>query len=135
LRAGDILLLVNGKTVVVEQIQHEILERTTKVYNFTVADNHNYFVGESVNTSNGKFVLAHNTCQEKVFTKDQQALIELAKENTGGVGLPEDQANILVDWANEYGLKNHAPAIHEGKSGFWSSIRHIRIFKYHIKVV
>ena len=38
LRAGDILVLVNGEYVVVEMVQHEILEAPVKVYNFQVED-------------------------------------------------------------------------------------------------
>ena len=57
LRAGDVLLTVNGEYVVVEQIKHEILESPMKVYNFRVADNHTYFVGDTGvgvhNTANG----------------------------------------------------------------------------------
>ena len=34
LRAGDILVLVNDEYVVVEKVQHEILESPVKVYNF-----------------------------------------------------------------------------------------------------
>lgn len=45
LRAGDILVTVNGQKVVVEKVQHELLEVPVKVYNFEVADNHTYFVG------------------------------------------------------------------------------------------
>ena len=45
LRAGDILCTVNGEYVIVEQIQHEILESPVEVYNFRVAGNHTYFVG------------------------------------------------------------------------------------------
>ena len=55
LRAGDILILVNGEYVVVEQIQHELLESPIKVYNFQVADYHTYYVSD-----NG--VLVHNKC-------------------------------------------------------------------------
>ncbi len=55
LRAGDILVTVNGEFVVVEQVQHEILENPVKVYNFEVEDYHTYFVGE-----NG--LLVHNKC-------------------------------------------------------------------------
>lgn len=47
LRAGDILCTVNGEYVVVEQIQHEILESPIKVYNFRVVDNHTYYVGDT----------------------------------------------------------------------------------------
>ena len=55
LRAGDILVLSNGEYVVVEAIQHELLESPIKVYNFEVEDFHTYFVGESS-------VLVHNMC-------------------------------------------------------------------------
>lgn len=55
LRAGDILVLVNGEYVVVEKIQHELLENPVKVYNFQVQDYHTYYVAESG-------VLVHNTC-------------------------------------------------------------------------
>ena len=55
LRAGDILVLVNGEYVVVEKVQHELLESPVKVYNFHVEDYHTYYVGDSG-------VLAHNKC-------------------------------------------------------------------------
>ena len=54
LRAGDRLQLVNGEYVTVEQVQHEILESPVKVYNFRVADNHTYYVGQD------NAVLVHN---------------------------------------------------------------------------
>ena len=50
LRAGDILVLVNGEYVVVEKVQHELLERPIKVYNFQAEDYHTYYV--SGNSSN-----------------------------------------------------------------------------------
>ena len=56
LRAGDILVSLNGEYVIVEQVQHEILESPVKVYNFEVEDFHTYFVG------NGDGVLVHNNC-------------------------------------------------------------------------
>ena len=58
LRAGDILVLSNGEYVVVEFVQHEILESPVKVYNFEVEDFHTYFVGEVS-------VLVHNMCTPK----------------------------------------------------------------------
>ena len=57
LRAGDILVLSNGEFVVVEWVQHEILENPINVYNFEVQDFHSYFVGESA-------ILVHNECVE-----------------------------------------------------------------------
>ncbi len=59
LRAGDVLVLSNGEYVVVEFIQHEILESPVKVYNLEVEDFHTYFVGESS-------VLVHNGCDDDV---------------------------------------------------------------------
>ena len=47
LRAGDILVTVNGEYVVVEKVQHEILENPVQVYNFEVEDYHTYYVGKS----------------------------------------------------------------------------------------
>ncbi len=40
LRAGDILVNVNGDKVILELVQHEILESPVKVYNFEVQDWH-----------------------------------------------------------------------------------------------
>ena len=55
LRAGDRLQLLNGEYVVIEQVQHEILEAPVMVYNFEVEDFHTYYVGE-------QSLLVHNTC-------------------------------------------------------------------------
>ena len=56
LRAGDILVLVNGEYVVVEQVQHEILETPITVYNFQVEGYHTYYVADAG-------ILVHNTCR------------------------------------------------------------------------
>ena len=55
LRAGDVLVNVNGEYVILEKIEHELLESPVKVYNFEVEDFHTYYVGDSG-------VLVHNTC-------------------------------------------------------------------------
>lgn len=55
LRAGDILVLLNGEYVVVEKVQHEILESPVFVYNFQVEDYHTYYVAKIG-------ILVHNTC-------------------------------------------------------------------------
>ena len=57
LRAGDILVLVNGEYVVVEKVQHELLENPVKVYNFQVADYHTYYVATGV--------LVNNSCTKQ----------------------------------------------------------------------
>ena len=56
LRAGDILVMLNGEYVVVEQVQHELLESPETTHNFEVEDYHTYYVGE-------KSVLVHNMCK------------------------------------------------------------------------
>ena len=57
LRAGDVLVNVNGEYVILEKIEHELLESPVKVYNFEVEDFHTYYVGDSG-------VLVHNTCNQ-----------------------------------------------------------------------
>ena len=59
LRAGDKLQLLNGDYVIIEQIQHELLESPVKVYNFEVEDFHTYYVGDTE-------VLVHNQCYKKL---------------------------------------------------------------------
>ena len=58
LRAGDVLVNVNGEYVILEKIEHELLESPVKVYNFEVEDFHTYYVGDSG-------VLVHNMCSIK----------------------------------------------------------------------
>lgn len=56
LRAGDILVLRSGEYVIVELVQHEILESPVTVYNFEVEDFHTYYVSNSS-------ILVHNMCE------------------------------------------------------------------------
>ena len=51
--AGDRLQLLNGEYVIVEQVQHEILEAPVTVYNFEVEGFHTYYVSNSA-------ILVHN---------------------------------------------------------------------------
>jgi hypothetical protein len=66
LRAGDILVLVNGEYVIVEQVQHEILETPIVVYNLEVEGFHTYYVGKLG-------LLAHNMCAKKADIKQVEA--------------------------------------------------------------
>ena len=66
LRAGDILVLVNGDYVVVEKVQHEILEAPITVYNFQVENYHTYYVSSSG-------VLTHNKCTNPYGKKGSPA--------------------------------------------------------------
>ena len=99
LRAGDVLVLSNGEYVVVEFIQHEILESPVKVYNFEVEDYHTYFVGESS-------VLVHNDCPEKTYqtyTKTNPDTGEVYSGRTSGTG--SDKQNIKKRDANHHMTK------------------------------
>lgn len=44
---GDTLWTINDEYVIIEKVQHEIIESPIDVFNFTVGDNHTYFVGSS----------------------------------------------------------------------------------------
>ena len=66
LRAGDILVTVNGEYVVVEKVQHEILEAPVTVYNFEVQEYHTYFVGATS-------ILVHNRCQAQITNSQTKA--------------------------------------------------------------
>ena len=75
LRAGDVLALINGEYVVVEQVQHELLESPVLVYNFEVADFHTYYVGNSS-------ILVHNYCKQELVAGDKSGWN--AKVSVGG---------------------------------------------------
>lgn len=66
LRTGDILVLLNGEYVVVEKVQHELLEAPVKVYNFQVADYHSYFIS-------AEKILVHNDCPSPNGRKGSEA--------------------------------------------------------------
>ena len=73
LRAGDILVLQNGKYVTVDRVQLEVLEVPITVYNFEVEDFHTYYVGKCA-------VLVHNTCGNKPTSPNQmQKQVERGK--------------------------------------------------------
>lgn len=70
LRAGDILVMLNGEDVVVEQVQHELLESPETTYNFEVEGFHTYYVGDTE-------VLVHNMCAKK---RDIRQVEQAARE-------------------------------------------------------
>ena len=102
LRAGDRLQLLNGEYVVIEQVQHEILESPVTTYNFEVEGFHTYFVGETG-------VLVHNDCKPKSPSKVSNHYIDSNeidahsfKHNAGKI--PQNQIakyDIYKDTANK----------------------------------
>ena len=80
-------------------------------------------------------MLCHNICTSKAFTKDQRAVIELAKDAKKAGGISSQDANTLVGWAKEYGLKNHGIMKHPNRSGIWSHIDHIKIANMQIPII
>ena len=52
--------MLNGEYVVVEQVQHELLESPVAIYNFEVEGFHTYYVGDTE-------VLVHNDCESFNF--------------------------------------------------------------------
>ena len=126
LRAGDILVLQSGEYVVVELIQHEILESPITVYNFEVEDFHTYYVSNSA-------VLVHNACGQR-NTPDQDALIKIAKDMKK-TGLSRAEADIMWEWTEEVGLsslKNYHPPKFDSYLG--GTQLHMKINGMHINI-
>lgn len=122
LRAGDELYTVNGEYVVIEKIQHEILEAPVKVFNFRVADYHTYYVG------NNRIGTHNLTCESSSSIEDflngkksfeevkgsyAEAYAEAVKSNKkwswvddipGGEGLSGGQKTKIRKLAIEQGL-------------------------------
>ena len=70
------------------------------------------------------FVLVHNKC---INTPDQDAVIQLAKENRRGTSM--EDARTLVDWAKEYHLpgKPRIDMGHVNRGGILSQKPHLHI--------
>ena len=60
-------------------------------------------------------------------------MLELANEYKRK-GVTNDEANILVDWAEDYGISSHRPMTHDNQSGYWAKRLHIKIKNLHIPV-
>ena len=100
LRAGDTLWTINGEYVIIEKIQHEILESPVKVYNFRVAQNHTYFAGNAA-------VGVHNAAypSNNYNWGNQSTLQDHFNRHGGDVGAssPADYARIANEFYNNRG--------------------------------
>ena len=68
-----------------------------------------------------------------VFSLNQQALLDLAKDARKMGRISASEANILVEWANEYGITNHGIMTHN-RGGHFNGIPHAKIKNHHIKI-
>ena|GEM_PF-3308229 len=60
---------------------------------------------------------------DKKYDPDQSALIDLAKEAENKQNLTQNDAQTLIDWANEY----KAPARDDTQKDHWGNVPHIHI--------
>jgi hypothetical protein len=111
LRRGSALLTKDGVIVHIDYVVKR--EGAFNVYNFEVGNSHTYYVSNLG-------ILVHNQCGPgnpggpgpggggpgKPFNPDQDALIQLAKDAQRRGGVNQRDAQTLLDWANEYGLRN-----------------------------
>ena len=113
LRAGDILVKSNGEYVVVEAIEHELLESPITVYNFEVEDFHTYYVGDTS-------VLVHNKCDAMTRGRQMHKQWDYGQNKTTfktEVSIPGAGRADAVDFVNHivYELKpDNLRAIRQG---------------------
>ena len=116
LRAGDRLQLVNGEYVVVEQVQHEILESPVTVYNFEVADFHTYYVGDTG-------VLVHNKCKiTNAEAKDAAEKLGYTKVN----GQTMHGNSIFTNPKASNNLRYITADVDKHSGGFWKAASSIK---------
>ncbi len=106
LRAGDMLTLVNGEYVVVEDVQHELLENPICVYNFQVEDYHTYYVANAG-------VLVHNKCTEDhhILSNKNSKYTPQFEKIVSEYGLDLDDDWNIIELPNHHG--RHTSAYHE----------------------
>ena len=105
LRAGDILVMLNGEYVVVEQVQHELLESPEITYNFEVEGFHTYYVGEQE-------VLVHNKCAQHGDLKKNM----LKEGPAPGEGY---QAHHGLPWAERDYFSSAGLDVNDARFGRW----------------
>jgi len=107
LKVGQALQLHNGTTVVVKEVDTSV--RLERVYNLTVANTHNYFVG-------GDGVLVHNCGKTKKMPKPKrrkrQGEPQSSIDQEDGITKARDK---LPVGENEEGLKTGKAPIHSRK--------------------
>ena len=128
LSAGDCILTADGNYAVIETVEKQLLAAPINVYNFTVENNHNYYVGEiellvhNVSCSD----IPDNPLKDVVFTDKVKA--QMAKgdyhgfpnivENYGAYA----KEGFLIGGDNKVRRVIEIPGEYRGKSGFFQYI-------------
>ena len=119
LRAGDILVLVNGEYVTLEKTQHEILEAPITVYNFEVEDYHTYYVG-----TDG--VLVHNECPGVSEKTEVHHIVEQCQQKKSGFSREAIQAEsykISIPYTTHRKISGHYSS-----KPLWTNGKRVRDF-------
>ena len=107
LRAGDMLVLSNGEYVVVEKIEHELLESPALVYNFGAWDFHTYYVS-------AYGVLVHNVCAAaKKAQLPTEGKIRYVPPKSAGNSLPRTSMGGYIDRFGNTWIKGSSRTIGE----------------------
>ena len=99
--------MLNGEYVVVEQVQHELLESPETTYNFEVKDFHTYYAGDTE-------VLVHNMCAKAndpkaFFGKPQNAKSDISYLKDNGFEVIHQKGSHvkLFDGVHTVTVPNH----------------------------
>ncbi len=104
LKAGDMLVTLNGEYVIVEWVQHEILESPVAVYNFEVEDFHTYYVGDNDG------ILVHNRCKPKTEVHHIVEQCQVKKTGFSNSIIQSPSNKVTLDYD-----------VHRKVSGYYSS--------------
>ena len=123
LRAGDRLQLLNGEYVIIEQIQHEILETPITVYNFEVAKLHTYYVSKSQ-------ILVHNANCGITSPNQMQMQVERGQAPKGVLRvdnpkIPGQQPHIHFSDGTSLNIDG---SVHDRKNGIPNLTNEIKIW-------
>lgn len=124
LRAGDILVLQSGEYVIVEMVQHEILESPVTVYNFEVEDFHTYYVSDCA-------VLVHNMCKVTSPNQMQQQVLKgKAPKDVIRVDNPKVPGQLPHVHFKDRTALNIDGTIHDAKNGIPNLTKEVRIWLF-----
>ena len=113
LRAGDMLVTVNGEYVIVEWVQHEILESPVAVYNFEVEDFHTYYVGDNDG------VLVHNRCKPDTEVHHIVEQCQVKKSGFANDIIQSQSNKVTLD----YNVHRQVSAYYSSKKPFTNGLR------------